>query len=183
MYLIVFHCYYGIVPGRSLASAGAGLSGGRLPTRRFVTSIASRPNRTSRDGDGQRPLQQSDGYDQLLGAVDFGEDARDVAKRSLFDRHCLPGLQKRPGSRQESRSDDGLDSRDLVRIHWNGHLSQSDNANDTRYQEDRQTTGYVQPAENVARKERKIHVLKAIRPPLPAAEQWQELAVAAQSQT
>jgi hypothetical protein len=96
------------------------------------------------------------------------QDSLKPAKSSVFDPHSLADSDVRPGLAGQARTYQSANGRYLGLVNRNRLPGYPNDRNDPRSLQDWKSVLRVEPAEEVARVQRKFYFLDSIRPPSPA---------------
>ena len=129
------------------------------------------------DFDRNRPLQQIDGNDQAVSVLEHHHKPLRPRKRPVFNTYPLSDSQIRPRLAIRLGFQHGANSVEFRLINRNEGLPYGHDAVYTWYGEDGQTVQWIEPAKDVARKQRKFYLLCAVGPPAAAAVSRKEFFV------
>src|SRR5688572_7236420 len=106
-----------------------------------------------------RTIEKSNRGNQTIGLFQSNQDALHTQKRPALNPNRLPDLQKGPGLRVQSRSDNRLNGRDLRFIDRNGRFAETQDLYHTGGLENGQAPLNIKSAEEIAGKEWKFKFL------------------------
>ncbi len=122
------------------------------------------PDPASLDFNRNRALEQADRYDQSVLRFDSRQDAFHSGQRSTVDNNLVSDPEIRPRRQRQTGCNKTLQRFYLAVLDRNRPLPESDDREDACGDENRQAANCVEPGENVARKERLIHILHPVGP-------------------
>jgi hypothetical protein len=100
-----------------------------------------------------------------MASFDVQEDAFDSAKSAILHAHRLANFEKRPGLLLDISSHHSSNSCDLSVVDGNRSLTETHDLDDPGSYEYWKAIHGIEPAKQISRKQRKLNLFDAVRPP------------------